>query len=70
MVVVPVATPETTPDELIVAIAVLPLLHAPPPVELVKEVGKPTHALVLPVIAPGNGLTVTVTAAEHPVLKA
>ncbi len=71
MVVVPTATPDTTPEEVpMVAADVLLLLHAPPAVELVNEKGAPTHALALPVIAPGSGLIVTVADAEHPVLNA
>ncbi len=67
MVDVPVATPVTTPDVLIVATPVLTLLHTPPrsPVgsaSAMVAVGQTTSP---PVIAPalGAGFTVTTTVA-------
>ena len=64
---VPCATPVTTPDEFIVATAVLELLHVPPGVVLAKVVVDPTQTLVVPVMLFGKPLTVTVTALKHPV---
>jgi hypothetical protein len=56
---VPAATPVTTPFEVpTVAIEVLLLVHVPPPAS-VKLVVEPVQAEVVPVIEPGNGLTVT-----------
>jgi hypothetical protein len=56
---VPAATPLTVPDpEPTVACAVLLLLQVPPAVPSLKVVVKPTHTLVVPVIAAGTGLTV------------
>lgn len=49
-----------------VATAVLLLVHVPPPV-LLSVTGDPMHIVVLPVIADGSGLTVTVVTAVHPV---
>ena len=66
IVVVPAATPVTTPDELIVAAAVLLLLHAPPPL-FVRVVVKPTHTFIVPVVADGNGFTVTGVVVIQPV---
>lgn len=43
---------------LIVAIAGLLQLHAPPAVALLKVVDAPEHTFVLPVIATGDGFTV------------
>ena len=60
MVAVPADTPETTPAELTEAVSVLLLLHEPPVVPSLKEVVKPTHTLVVPPIAAGNGLTINV----------
>ena len=45
----------------IVAIRVLLLLHTPPGMASVKLVVEPTHTLVTPDIAAGNGLMVTDT---------
>lgn len=59
IVVLPGATPVTTPlREPIVATPEL-LLHAPPGTVLVRVVVKPTHTFDAPLIAPGEVLTVT-----------
>ena len=60
----PVTIPVADPT---VAMVVLPLLHLPPPAS-VRVVVWPTHTLVSPVMGNGNGFTVSVTVAEHPVL--
>jgi len=71
MSVVPKATPVTTPEpEATVAMPVLPLTHVPPDVASVRLVLAPTHTLVMPVIAFGVKLTVTVVVVVHPVGKA
>ena len=58
----PADTPVTTPVELlIVATAVLLLLHTPPLELLLKVVVLPTQVLELPVIGPNTGLAFTVT---------
>ena len=70
MVAVPGDTPDTIPvNEPIVATAVFPLAHLPPGVASVKVDGIPTHTLVEPVMAAGNGLTVSVATAKQPVAK-
>jgi hypothetical protein len=58
--VMPVTTCVSDP---IVAIPVLVLLQVPPPVPSTRLIVEPTQTLLLPVIAPGNGLTVTVVVA-------
>ena len=62
-VLMPVTTPVLVPN---VAIAVLLLLHAPAPEASVKANEKPGHTGVLPVIADGKGITVTVVVAIQP----
>jgi hypothetical protein len=57
---VPLETPVTIPVELTVAIAVLLLLHVPPVVASVSVDVPPTATVVVPEIAAGTGLTVTV----------
>lgn len=65
--VVPPDTPATMPVVTpMVATAVLLVVHVPPPV-LLSVTGDPMHIVVLPVIADGSGLTVTVVTAVHPV---
>ena len=70
MVVVPAATPVTTPVELTVAVAVLADDHTPPVVVLESVVVAPSHTDVVPVIdaTTGNALIVTVVVTElvHP----
>jgi hypothetical protein len=60
MVSGPCETPVTKPvTEPTVANAVLLLLHRPPPETSLKALTRPTQTLVIPVIAAGDGLTVT-----------
>ena len=55
----PAATPDTIPVvDPTVAIAVLLLLHVPPPGLQLKAVVVPGHKLFIPVIPDGKGLTV------------
>ena len=65
MVVVPEATPVTTPEALTVAADVLLLLHTPPPVASLSVVVALAHTVVVPVIEPadGSGLMVTIAVA-------
>ena len=64
MVVLPAATPVTTPvDALTVAVAVLLDVHTPEAVALVKVVVDPAHALVVPVMAATTGKALIVTVA-------
>ena len=58
----PVTTPVVEP---IVAIAVALLLQVPPAVASNKGVVAPTHIVVVPLIALGPGLTVTMIVAEQ-----
>ena len=67
MVALPAATPVTTPVEPTVATAVLPLLHVPPPVELLKGVVNPAQTTAVPVIEDGNELMLIVEVARQPV---
>lgn len=68
MVAVPELTPVAMPvDEPILAIAVLLLLHVPPAVASLSVVLNPTHRLLLPVMAAGDVLTVSVEKAAQPV---
>lgn len=67
MVVVPSEIPVTTPVvEPTVPIAVLLLLHVPPGNELDSVVVDPKHAINIPVIAPGVGVTVTIAKELQP----
>ena len=67
MTVVPVAMPVTIPvEEATIATLVLPLLHTPPPTELLNVVVLPAHTVVVPVIADGTELTVSATVLRHP----
>ena len=66
IVAVPAVTPVTTPvDALIAAIVPLLLLHTPDGVASLSAVVRPAHTLVTPVIASGNGFTVTAVVAIH-----
>jgi hypothetical protein len=70
MVTVPPAPglPVTIPvEEPMVAILVLLLHQVPPGVASLSTVVSPAHTLVVPVIADGNGFTVTIVLLEHPV---
>lgn len=63
--------PVTTPDEVpMVAMVVILLLHVPPLAASLRVVVLPWHTLVIPVIAGGGGVTVTVPVIEHPVTGA
>ena len=68
MVAVPTATPVTTPEAFIDAIAGSLLLHTPPDTESLKAVVDVTQNESAPVILPtyGNGLTVNTTVAAQP----
>ena len=59
----PITTPVLDPTEAIVSGL---LLHKPVPGGQVSVVPAPTHTLIVPVIGPGLGLTVTETLAEQP----
>ena len=61
MMDVPAETPETTPRALIVATKGDALLQVPPAVASARVVVKPAHTVNVPVIAAGNGFTVTIT---------
>ena len=64
----PAATPVTTPVvEFTVAKEALLLLHVPPTVASLSVLVKPIHALAVPVMDAGNGLTVIIVVAVHPV---
>lgn len=68
MVVVPIATPETTPVEKpIVAMVVLLLAQVPPVTELLSAFVPPMQTEVIPVMAGGKGLTVTTMVDIQPV---
>lgn len=64
---VPAATPFTTPPLVTVATDVLPELHVPPMMLLDKVVVAPVHTEVVPVMAAGDELTVTVVVTLQPV---
>lgn len=67
---VPVAMPETTPEEEpTLASEVLLLVHVPPGKASPKAVVEPTHTLVVPVIADGVWLTVIVFVDVHPAIS-
>ena len=64
---VPALMPVTTPvPDTTVAIAVLLLLHVPPPVALANVVVEPSHTLAVPVFAAGPDVTFTVCVREQP----
>ncbi len=73
MLLVPAATPVTTPPVFTVAIAVALLIHVPPDTVLVRVVVDPVHTVAVPPIAAGVAFTVTfavVVAVLHtPVLE-
>ena len=58
--VVPGAIPDTTPAPVIVATAVLVLLHTPPMPLVVSVVAESSHTDVAPEIVPANGAGSTV----------
>jgi hypothetical protein len=57
---VPADTPVTTPVDDTVALAVLLLLHVPPPTLAVKLLVLPTQTVSVPEIAPAVAFTVTI----------
>ena len=62
MVVMPAVMPYTMPDVVpIVAIVVFVLLHIPPLLASLKVVVAAVQTCIVPAIAGGNGLTVTIT---------
>jgi hypothetical protein len=63
---VPVLKLETMPVDPTVATAGVPLDHVPPGVMLLKVVVLPAHMPVMPVIATGGGVTVTVVTTAQP----
>ncbi len=68
MVDVPVIRPDNTPVEpFIVATLVFVLTHVPPVVASVNRAAVAGHIAKVPLIAAGNGLTVTVVVTIHPV---
>ena len=67
-VVEPAPAPNKLPeDEPMVATVVLPLSHVPPVSASVRVEDKPWHILVVPIIAVGVGLTVTIAVILQPV---
>ena len=60
MVVVPLATPVTTPVEETLAIEELPLLQAPPATVSLRVTVLVAHTLVGPVMVPAKGVALTV----------
>jgi hypothetical protein len=65
IVAIPPAAPVTSPDaDPTLAIPVLLLLHRPLP--SVNVVVDPAHNTVIPLIAGGNGFTVTIVLVKHP----
>ena len=64
MVVPAVTIPELLP---IFAIDGLLLFHVPPEVVLPRELVPPSHAINVPVMGPGDALTVTGVVAMQPV---
>lgn len=65
MLVKPAVSPETMPDELIVATPVLVLLHAPPGVASLSVTEFPMHTLRGPIIGP-SAFTVTTVVVKQP----
>ena len=65
MIAVPANSPVTTPL-VPTRTFILVVLHVPPPAS-VNAVVAPTHSVNVPVIAAGNGFTVTIVATKHPV---
>ena len=65
MVELPAVMPATVPDVPTVAFALL-LLHVPLPVASLNVVDEPAQTLIVPVIAAGNGFTVTAAVTLQP----
>ena len=68
MVAVPAIEPVTIPEVDPIPALVLLLLHVPPAGVEFKEVVKPTHTFVVPVIAVGLAFMVTMTTLRQPVV--
>jgi hypothetical protein len=66
IVVVPAIAPETTPVLPTVAVVVELELQVPPALTSVNGVEEPAQTVIVPVIADGNGFTVSVTILKHP----
>jgi hypothetical protein len=64
--VMPVAVPLPAPDGIMVATAVLVLVHVPPGVASLSPIVDPRHMDVNPCIAAGTGLTVTTAVSKQP----
>ena len=63
----PATRPASIPDELpIVPTEMLLLLHEPPVTELLKVVAAPAQTLAVPVIAAGDGVTVSIAVEKQP----
>lgn len=62
-----VLPPVTTPVLLTVAVAALPVPHAPPVLVVLSVVVIPIHTCAIPVIGAGTGFTVTVALVKQPV---
>jgi hypothetical protein len=60
IVSVPALTPLTTPELFIIAMLVFLLLHAPPDIVSLNVSVELLHSIVLPLIAPADGVLVTV----------
>lgn len=63
----PAATPDTTPVPLIVAMVAGAEVHVPPVVPSVKGVVASIHMLLLPLMAAGDGTTLTLLYTVQPV---
>lgn len=59
-------TPETIPEEPIVASAVFALAHVPPVAAFVKAIVPPAHTIESPVVEAGVAVTVTIAVATQP----
>lgn len=69
MVAVPAVMPLTSPVGFTVAMVVAELLHDPPVLGLVSSVVVAVHRLLLPLIVPGEGVTVIAFVTVQPVPK-
>ena len=69
IVACPVSNPVTMPEaKPIVATEMVEVVHVPPVKESASGVGNLRQIFGPPVMGPGNGLTVTITVAGHPVV--
>jgi len=64
----PAMPPITTPDEVIVAIDGVPLLHIPPGVTSLSVVVDPAHTFRIPKIGAGSGFTLIVVVRAQPAI--